>query len=250
MSEICKRCRQTFTNEDKLARHLKTAHGGRPNVDLRLRNAAVAVGVVAIVALLVLLMLRDGDPTGETRDANLSAFGLADDPFMGDPDADVVVVAFEAPKCASCQYFHAQILPRLKTDYFDAGRAVFYFTQYTAGYDFDYDGGIAQECAHREGGNDAFWSLTEAIYRDQRRYTAANVGEFLSSLAAEQGLDETRLQTCYQDRETAGLVDADWRLAGDFDVPGTPTFYVFGLTGEPVRASLNDLEDVMKKAGA
>ncbi len=252
MSELCKRCRQTFPNADKLARHLKTTHGGRPNRDVRVQNAAVALGTLVVVGLLVFLIVNGGgDPeVGSTREENFAAFGLEDDPYLGDPAAGVVVVGFEAPKCVSCQYFHAQVLPHLRTTYFDEGRAVFYFSQYTAGYDFDYNGGVAQECALREGGNDAFWQLTDTMYREQRQFTAATAEDFLSALATERDLDEEALLTCYRERETAGLVDADWRLARSLDIPGTPTFYVFGPSGEPVRASIGELEDVMRDLGA
>ncbi len=250
MTHPCKRCRQSFASPEKLAHHLKVAHGGQANSDPRVR-IAVGIGAVALVAGLLVVLALQGDEAepelGATRQSNFEALGLADDPFLGDANADVVVVAYEAPKCVACQYFHNQVLPQLNASYFSQGQAVLFFSQFTAGYDFDYNGGIAQECAYREGGNGAFWYLTDLIYQEQGQYTAGNVGSFLSRVAAERGLDEQTLIDCYENRETAHLVDADWQLAKQLSIRGTPSFIVFGASGDPVWATVNNLESTIQK---
>lgn len=202
----------------------------------------IAVGTVLVVVLVVVAFVLAGDDgveTGDSRAQNVAAFGLADDPFKGDESADVVVVAFEAPRCSSCRAFHFTTLPELQEEFFDTGQAVFYYVQYRISPE-DLDMGIMQECALREAGNAGFWDLTDRVY---------SLPEYPSVGRAEQAFQEWGDQagvrdeawSCYQDRDTSSKVSADWRIGDEVGVPGTPTFYVFGPQGEPVQANAPDL---------
>jgi protein-disulfide isomerase len=240
----CKRCGATFATDAKLERHVSKQHGGR-HYDPGMRWLLAGAVVVALAMGIYLLQSGDRAPAENALD-NYALFGLADDPYMGDPAAGVVVVEFGAPKCSSCAFFHRSALPDLAADYFDTGQAVLYFVQSTPGYEFDYDGGIAQECVYREGGNAAFWSFTDRIYREQSDYTRANVESWLSDQAAASGIDEAALLDCYKDRDTARNVSADWALRGDLGVTGTPTFFVYSPTGPAIKVQAGELTSVLE----
>ncbi|MGB0652558.1 MAG: thioredoxin domain-containing protein [Thermoplasmatota archaeon] len=236
----CRRCGETFSREDKLTRHLRNVHAASNNRAFG-KSWLIAVGAGVAIGLLLLVFADDG-AVGTTRAANMEAFGLADDPYLGDPEAPVVVAAFEAPKCSACQSFHRFALPELNQTYFAQGHAVLYYSQAQV-YPFDHAGGRAQECAYRDGGNAAFWRLTDLIYVNQGSYNEANVRSFLTQLAADQGLDADALVACYDDGETSHLVDQDFRVYREHEVRGTPTFFVFGPELGQV------IQDQLAKAG-
>lgn len=190
---------------------------------------------VAVVGVGLIAWAAWPEPAVEGRAANFAAFGLDDDPFIGDPDAPVVLVGYESPHCSSCKHFHNNILPGLKADFLDTGKVAYYYIQGTTGGDFDSN--VAQECVHREGGNDAFWDLTDRLYARSNTYATPDWNTWLGQIAADHGLDENALLSCFRDEDTASRVHRDWSIGGDHGARGTPTFWVFGAEGEADRVA-------------
>ncbi len=243
-SHDCKRCDATFTNPAKLHKHLEREHGGASNHNPRRTVLVAGIALLAVAAVGYLVFVAGDDPA-ETRAANFARFGLADDPLMGDPDAPVVLVGFESPHCSSCQSFHRSMLPDLKARHIDTGNVVYYYVQASIGHATDLEGSIAQECAHRVGGPDAFWSLTESLYARSDIYASPDYGGYLDQLATSDGLDADALASCFDGKETSRLVSSDYRKGDDNGVRGTPTFFVFGDTGKAVQANLGNLDAVI-----
>ncbi len=185
---------------------------------------AVAVGLIAWTAW--------PDPPVVGREANIAAFGVSDDPFMGDPDAPVVLVGYESPHCSACQRFHLQVLPSLQ-EHFDLGNVVYHYVQGTIGGDFESN--MAQECAHREGGNPAFWRLTDMFYQRSNTYSTPDLQSWLRHVADEQDLDGDAMVQCLRDGATSRQVSQDWSVGSDHGARGTPTFWAFGPEGEAVQ---------------
>ena len=188
-------------------------------------------GAALLVALLVWAAWPEEAAAG--REANVAAFGLSDDPFMGDPDAPVVLVAYESPHCSSCKGFHERILPDLQTDFFDTGKVVYHYIQGTIGGDLE--SSIAQECAYEHGGNDAFWRLTDMFYARSHTYSTPDLPAWLEQVATEQGHDGQAMVACFEDRDTRGRVSSDWDIGRAFGARGTPSFWAFGPEGEAVQ---------------
>ncbi len=207
--------------------------------------------LVAVVLTLAVgaLALWPQAPAPATRDANFAAFGLADDPFMGDPEAPLVLVGYESPHCSSCQYFHNNILPTLDQEFFSTGKVVFYYIQGTIGDDFE--SSVAQECSYQAGGNAAFWDLTQLLYARSNTYTAPDWDTWLGDLADRQGLDHQALLDCFHGQETGSKVSADLRVGRDHDARGTPSFWLFGATGEAQKVSpFSELEGRLREASS
>lgn len=187
------------------------------------------VGVLLAVAIVaVLLWAAQPAPAAVTRDANFVAFGLADDPFLGDPEAPVVLVGYESPHCSACQHFHRSVLPELQAQ-IDAGSVVYYYIQGTIGDDMA--SSVAQECALAAGGNDAFWDITDRLYGRSYTYTAPDWPSWLADLAAMHNLDGDDLQECFDEGRTSQAVREDLRVGRDQGAAGTPTFWAFTETG-------------------
>lgn len=203
------------------------------------RGKALVLGGTAI-ALVVLIWAAWPDAPATTREANIQEFGLADDPFLGDPDAPMVLVGYESPHCSSCQYFHNNLLPSLDQEFFQPGKVVYRYIQGTIGGDFE--SSIAQECAYREGGNEVFWDLTARLYARSYTYSSPDWDAWLNDLATDHGLDAPALTTCYHDQETSSKVRQDLRVGSDHGVQGTPTFWIFGAEGKAQQVSMSGLQ--------
>jgi len=200
----------------------------------------LVAGCLAVVAVIVAVIAAQEDaPRG--HDENFSAFGLDDDPFLGDPDPPVVLVGYESPHCSSCQYFHNNLLPGLKERYIAPGDVVYFYIQGTIGGDLD--SSIAQECVYEQGGNTAFWNLTDRLYGRDHTYTSPDWHAWLDDSAADHGIDAEPLQACFDERATEDRVRADLDVGRRQGARGTPTFWAFG-GGEAVPiGSMSDVED-------
>lgn len=200
----------------------------------------LAVGVAIVVIVAVLIVINQDSGPGDSKAENLAAFGLADDPYMGDPGAPVVLVGFEAPTCSACKGFHSNFLPQLKADYFDTGKAVYYYSQYEIS-PVDFSIGNMQECALHHAGNDGYWNFTDMIYLELGLYPSeaaarAKYDQFGSGHPAEADLQE-----CADTTALGGRVSSDYRIGRDWNVRGTPTFYVFGLDGAPSQVGMSQI---------
>lgn len=216
----------------------------QPPADPGRRRLLWGVAVVAVV-VVAWLTWPSGEPT--ERAGAVEAFGLADDPYLGNASAPVVLVGYESPHCSSCQHFHRNLLPGLREEFFDPGNVTYHYIQGTIGD--DRASSIAQECAHRHGGNDAFWNLTDRFYARGYTYTTPPLEEWLRDLAAGHELDEEELLGCYRGRETETAVLADLRVGREHGAAGTPTFWLVGAGGDVARVSdWGSLEQVLRDA--
>ncbi len=201
----------------------------------------LAIGVVMVLVVGALLLLNDSGEPGTSKAENLAAFGLAEDPYMGDPAAPVVLVGFEAPTCSACRGFHSNFLPDLKADYFDTGKAVYYYSQFHIGTDADFQIGNMQECALEHGGRDDYWNFTDMVYLELGLYPSSAAGRAKFDEFSQGHPAQDALQRCADDVELGGRVSQDYRVGRDWGVRGTPTFYVFGLEGAPFQVSMSQI---------
>ena len=241
----CRSCGRAFQTEALLEKHRTRSHAGGS------AKTWLAIGAIVVLGAMAVYWLTGGAPgPATTRAANFASFGLADDPYHGNPDAPVVVVAFEAPRCTSCRQFHLNVMPGLQERYFDTGKAVLYYVQFTAGYDLDRPAGIVQECLLAVGGREAFWGFTDALYEEQPAITVANLDARVAAYVQEKGLDSEAVQDCRDGADGETPLELDWGNAYSHGASGTPTFFVFGPEGEAVRPTMSQLEATMQDAGA
>ncbi len=105
----------------------------------------------------------------------------------------------------------------------------------------------AAECAADQG---KFWQYHDLLFS---RQAGENQGTFtkdkLVGFATELGLDMTRFQSCLQNDQTLGRVQADISEGEQAGVRGTPTFFINGqaLVGaQPIEAFQKAIDQVLK----
>ena len=149
---------------------------------------------------------------------------------LGDPDAPVTLIEYASFTCPHCAAFHANVYPDLKADYIDTGKVKFIVREVY----FDRPGlwaGIVARC----GGGEAYFSIIDMIYAQQRQWTQAGdpqaVVGALRTIAKTVGVSDAELDACLTDAAHAEAMYATFVENADADgVSSTPSFVLDGRT--------------------
>jgi protein-disulfide isomerase len=165
----------------------------------------------------------------------------------GPENAAVTIVAFSDFQCPFCRGF-AQILNETLLSGEDDVRVVFHHMP-LAMHPWARTAAEAAGCAQLQS-NEAFWSLHDRIFENQKAITAGNAKEKLGELAKNsKGVDAMAFQKCIDTGMSVGLVMKDMDLAETNRVNGTPTIFINGhrIQGVESAAKLHELISAARK---
>jgi protein-disulfide isomerase len=148
---------------------------------------------------------------------------------LGNPDASVTVVEYASFTCPHCASFHAESFQQLKENYIDTGRINFVYREVY----FDRYGLWASMIARCAGTRDAFFSMSELIYKNQSKWSRAGdanaIVDELRKIGLLAGLDADRMEACLQDGDKARTLVAWYQEnATDDGIESTPSFVING----------------------
>lgn len=150
-----------------------------------------------------------------------------DDFVKGNPNAKFAVIEYSDYDCPFCQQFHETA--QSVVDGSD-GEVMWVFRHFPL-VQLHPDAerkAIESECVAQQGGNDAFWAYTDAMF------TATGISD-VSGFVADLGLNVSSFESCVTNRDTQDLVDADVSSGTSAGVNGTPGNFVMNLeTGDAV----------------
>jgi protein-disulfide isomerase len=145
----------------------------------------------------------------------LLADAIAGVPARGNPEAPVTIVKFsefQCPYCTRGAATVAEILAKYPDD------VKYVFKHFPLGFhNWAKPAAIASQCAAGQSA-DAFWTLHDKYFEDQRTLTAANIMEKTKEYLADAGIDMAQWSTCAEDTESeeykaaTAVVDADQAL--------------------------------------
>lgn len=163
-------------------------------------------------------------------------------PMRGNPDAPVTIVEFsdfQCPYCARGATTMEEIVEKYKDD------VRFVFKHFPLNFHpWAKPAAIASHCAATQS-DDAFWTLHDKFFADQKALNPGNVVEKSKGYLAGSGIDMAKWQECAGDtasesyKAASAAVDADMALGQSLGVTGTPGFFVNGqfLNGaQPINA--------------
>lgn len=150
-------------------------------------------------------------------DFELTGYTLEGDPALGPEDAKVEIVEYSDFGCGYCGRFYNQTLQPIIEAYGDQVRFVYRDAPVLNSFDAAY----AAECANEQG---RFW--------EYHNYLFANQGSFSQDLymmiANKLGLDLEDFEACLTSDRIKLEVEADYEVARELGVTGTPSFTVNG----------------------
>jgi len=152
-------------------------------------------------------------------------------PFRGAADAPVTIIEFSDFQCPYCAR-GAKTMDEVLEKY--EGKVKLVFKHFPLGFHpWAKPAAIASHCAGLQDG-DAFWTLHDKYFEDQKALTPENVVAKSKEYAATTGIDMTKWADCAENQESesykaaAALVDADMAFGSQMGVSGTPGFFVNG----------------------
>lgn len=149
-----------------------------------------------------------------------------DDPFMGNGEANIIIVEFSDFQCSFCRVS----FPIIREFVTMHEEEIKYIYRDWPIDDIHPDARLAAEaggCAHAQ---DKFWSYHDRLFQNQNDLSK----DGLLLYAKQSGLDIDEFSTCLEEGRNADEVEADQQSGFELGVVGTPTWFINGEKFEGV----------------
>ncbi|MGE0747828.1 MAG: DsbA family protein [Rhodospirillales bacterium] len=195
------------------------------------------MGAAAALALAPAAFAQNSPAALEAPDATQVT---ASDHVMGKADAPVTVIEYASMTCPHCAVFHGTVLPKIKSEYVDAGKVRVVFR------DFPLDrlaltASVIARCAEPE----RYLSFVDVLFSSQLSWARSeNPLDALKKVAALGGVGEAKADACLKDESLFNAVLSQ-RLGGErtFKINATPALIV---NGKPIPGGAD--YETLKKA--
>jgi protein-disulfide isomerase len=146
----------------------------------------------------------------------------ADEKFLGNADAPVTIVEYFSLGCIHCKRFHETVLPKLKTDYIDTGKARLVMR------DFPLDGVSQAAALLTRCVNDlAYFAMVDTLFKQQEDWHVEGGLAQIAATAKSAGLDDAAFNACLNDQARKDKMRTMQEEAvNTFKVESTPTFFI------------------------
>lgn len=173
--------------------------------------------------------------TSNPVSAGASAYEVAGDHAIGNPDANVTVVEYASVVCGACAAWHEGVYTEFKKQYIDTGKVRFIFREFpTSPESLARTGFLIANCADEKK---FFENISLQFKRQKQIFKAAGNGtvrqEYVN-IAKSAGLSEEDFLACLTNEEENARYDAVVQGGIDAGVTGTPAFFV---NGEKIRTT-------------
>jgi protein-disulfide isomerase len=143
-----------------------------------------------------------------------------EDHIKGERNARIALIEYSDLECPFCKRFHPTA-QKAVDEY--AGKVMWVYRHFPLGFHANAQKEAeASECAGELGGNDAFWSYIDLIYK---RTTSNGTGfalDALVPLAQELGLDKNKFKECLDSDKFAQNIKDEMSGGSAAGVSGTP----------------------------
>lgn len=171
---------------------------------------------------------------------------LVGDMSLGNPKAKVTVEEYASLSCPHCARFHADVFPAFKKKYIDTGKVRFVMHEFITPPEQPAAAGwLLARCA----GPSRYWSVVDAVFRSQTRWTPGGIKALLMDIAKANGLSEPQFNACLADE--AAMTALNQRIETAMTAAGvnsTPTFVVNGKKVGEGEMTLKELDAAIAAA--
>jgi protein-disulfide isomerase len=195
------------------------------NSNFALWLIGVSVVVVALVVVLINLRNRPAEPAPTAESVIPPAW--INGKSLGNPDAPVVMQAWEDFLCPHCREWSATIVPRLVNDYIKTGDVRLEFHSLPL-QGFEPGSSMAALTAECAADQNLFWPYHDRLFEAQDQGQAGYTLDTLTRLATATGLDESQFSQCMASQQHLDSVQQSGQQASELGITGTPSVFING----------------------
>ena len=153
---------------------------------------------------------------------------MDNDPIRGDPNAPITIIEFSDFQCPFCARFHVQTLPSLLEEYIETGKVNFVYRDFPIQsiHPNALPAAVAAECANEQG---KYWEYHDTLFERQNSWARLDSNtaiETFSQYAQGIELEMEQFNSCLASGKYLEEVQNDLRDGRDYDVTGTPGFFI------------------------
>lgn len=190
--------------------------------------AEEAVEVVEEAAEPTEAAAEDTSTSQETYRGVQVGFTEAGVPYMGNPDASVVIEEFSDFQCPFCARFHSDALAQLIDNELANGEALFVFRDFPLSIHPQAPAAAnAARCAGEQGAV-AYWQMHDKLFETLGEWGNPGANNLFVGYAEELGLESAEFATCVAEDRYSAEIQADFDDGAARGIRGTPGFIVNG----------------------
>lgn len=179
---------------------------------------------------------------------------LATDMVLGDPKAPVTLIEYASVTCPHCAAFNEQVMPGVKEKYIETGKVKLVFREFpTSPANYSLIGSVLARCAAEKSGSEAYFLITDALFRAQQEWIKDNPKPELVKIISQAGMDEAALDQCLERKELVEIINGNAKGGMEkYNVTGTPAFILNGtkMSYKSKEEFEQQIADAVAKAGA
>ena len=165
--------------------------------------------------------------SGPIRNAKLmEEISLENIPFIGNPNADIVIVEYSDFQCPACKYAYENVIGFLKNPkYLD--NIVIYFKHFPLSFHlWADDAAVFTTCIKDKYGNDKFWKAHDLIFDNQSKFSKDNFLDDIKSIMSDE--ESLLCLNSLENDDYASSVFSSKDEGSKIGVNSTPTFVING----------------------
>lgn len=189
---------------------------------IALSSAATATSMLGVPHVFA----ADGDEYDQAKLMQLAGAdkGMKDRP-MGNVDSKVTVIEYASPTCSHCYAFHVQVMPVFKEKYIDTNKIQFIRRPYVRNA---LDAVVFLLAETAEG--NAYHDIVDAYFNTMNEWAVSEKPrDAMLAVALQLGFTEESFNAALTNQTLfEGMELMRDQASKEFDLTGTPTFYVNG----------------------
>ncbi|MGE0753820.1 MAG: DsbA family protein [Alphaproteobacteria bacterium] len=153
---------------------------------------------------------------------------LPSDHVMGKETAPIVILEYASLSCPHCAHFSSAVLPEIKKNYIDTGRAKYILRQFPLN-EPALKGAMLLDCIGEQN-HDQYYIFSHVLFDAQNKWAFdGNFMEGLETIATVGGLSKGQFASCVNstDREMK-VLQAKKTATEELAIPHTPYFFIDG----------------------
>lgn len=175
--------------------------------------------------------LNGGGSTASTTVDNMRKdLETTDDPMLGNPKAEIVIVEFVDFKCPNCKT-EDPIIKKISQKYWNKVKVIVRDFPAESIHPGASELALLASCAQNQG---KYWLLHDVFFANQAQLPTALTEVDTKNLLAQAGVDFAKVQECLKGTQVKTEINRDYATGFKYGVRGTPTFFINGQKVEGV----------------